>query len=144
MIPVWQTLGLTAEGLSWRTPEGWLILIKTNTGMTGDRTFNLPDSDTQLGGGTGLSLSTVEMDLGSVPVLSGTFDITGLSGLTPGRPVLIQQAVGPYTGKGTLADECEDLVRITGYVVDSTTIRAHWNSHPFFVKGNVKFNYTQA
>lgn len=91
----------------------------------------------------GVTLSTVEKDLGSLPRNAGTFDITGLSGLTPAKPVLVQQAAGPYTGKGTLADEAEmDMVSATGYVVDATTIRVYWNLLTSFIVGNVKFNYT--
>jgi hypothetical protein len=85
---------------------------------------------------------TVEKDLGALPRTSGTFDITGLSGLTPGTPVLIQQASGPYTGKGALADEAEmDALIVNAFVLDATTIRAYWHALSGFVIGNFKFNY---
>lgn len=76
-----------------------------------------------------------------VAKVAGTFDITGLSGLTAGKPVMVDKAAGPYTGKGTLADEAEmDMVTATGYVVDATTVRCYWQADtPQF--GNVKFNY---
>ena len=93
------------------------------------------------GGGGSFTLDTVEKDLGALPRRSGTFDITGLNGLTTDRPVLIQQASGPYTGKGTLADEAEmDQVSVTASVLDPSTIRAYWNS-PTFVVGSFKFHY---
>jgi len=91
-----------------------------------------------------LSLVTIERDMGSAPLWSGTFDITGLSGLTVGRPVLIFQAAGPYTNKGDRQDEAEmDLVTATGYVVDATTIRVYWTVQPYNgpVAGNIKFAY---
>jgi hypothetical protein len=93
------------------------------------------------GGSGGLTLTVVEKDLGSLPRLSGTFDITGLSGLTTDRPVLMQQAVGPYTGKGTLADEAEmDQLSLSATVLNPSTIRAYWSS-PTLVVGNFKFQY---
>lgn len=85
------------------------------------------------------ALNSVEINLGSVK-RSGKFTITS-SGLTPGKSVMIQQAMGPYTGKGTLADEAEmDMIIATGVVTNSTTITCHWSSHNR-VKGNIKFNY---
>jgi hypothetical protein len=85
--------------------------------------------------------TVVEKDLGSTPVLGGTFDITGLSGLTTGKPVLIQQAVGPYTGKGPDEDEAElEQLTVTGYVLDATTIRCFWSTQ-WPVIGNFKFQY---
>lgn len=86
-------------------------------------------------------LTTVEKSLGNVPRTSGKFTITGLSGLTTNKPVSITQAVGPYTGKGTLADEAEmDGVTVSASVTSATTITAYWNSARR-VKGNFKFNY---
>jgi D-alanine-D-alanine ligase-like ATP-grasp enzyme len=51
------------------------------------------------------------------------------------------QAAGPYTGKGTLADEAEmDMVSVKAYVADATTIQCFWQA-PQAVIGNFKFNY---
>lgn len=91
-------------------------------------------------------LSTYEANLGSTPVFSGTFDITGLSNLTADKPVMICQAAGPYTGKGdsTTTDESEmDVLIANAYCVDATTIRVYWNANPGTgpVVGNFKFNY---
>jgi len=87
------------------------------------------------------ALTTVEKDLGSVPRTSGKFTITGLSGLTTNKPVTITQAVGPYTGKGTRADEAEmDGLSVSAVVTSATEITAYWNSARR-VKGNFKFNY---
>lgn len=87
-----------------------------------------------------ITLTTVEKDLGSVPKMAGKFTIAG-AGLTIGKPVSIMKAVGPYTNKGTRADEAEmDAIIATGVVTSATEITAYWNSATR-VKGNVKFNY---
>jgi len=94
-------------------------------------------------GASSLTLTEVEKDLG-VAAYSGTFDITGLAGLTASKQVLIVQKAGPYTGKGDRQDEAEmDQVAATGYVVDANTIRAYWVCQPYSgpVAGNVKFGW---
>lgn len=86
-------------------------------------------------------VSNTEVNIASLPPkLSGSFDIT-TSGLTIGKPVLINQAVGPYTGKGTRSDEAEmDVLTATAEVISATIIRVYWHSiYP--VLGNFKFNY---
>lgn len=93
------------------------------------------------GGGGGLTLTEIEKDLGSVARRSGSFDITGLAGLTVGKQVLVVQKAGPYTGKGTRQDEAEmDQANATGYVVDANTIRVYWTSSGPMMS-NVKFGY---
>lgn len=88
---------------------------------------------------SGLALSEVEVNLGG-PRRTGRFTIAG-TGMVAGKPVLITQAVGPYTGKGTRADEAEmDHVSATGSVTSETVITAYWQSHSP-VRGNFKFNY---
>jgi hypothetical protein len=80
------------------------------------------------------------VNLGSTPRRSGRFTIAG-SGLTPGTPAVINKAVGPYTGKGTRADEAEmDGISVTASVTSATQITAYWQSTTP-VRGNVKFNY---
>jgi hypothetical protein len=65
-----------------------------------------------------------------------------LSGLTADKQVLIQQKAAPYTGKGTLYDESEmDQIMISAYVLNTTTIQAHWVSTGMVV-GSIKFGYT--
>ena len=94
-------------------------------------------------GGGGLTMTTVELDIGAAPRLrrSGKLQITGLAGLTAGKPVLVQQAVGPYTGKGTRADEAEmDLLKATGKVLNAATIDVYWESQRK-VRGKFKFDY---
>jgi hypothetical protein len=57
-------------------------------------------------GGGGGSLTTVEVNLGATAKTGGSFTITDAT-ISPTSKVLIVQAPGPYTGKGTLADEAE-------------------------------------
>lgn len=90
-----------------------------------------------------LPLLQAEASLGSAPNAryGGSFQITGLSGLGADYPVFMQQASGPYTGKGTRADEAEmDQVQVTAKVLNSTTIQCYWRSQRR-VRGNFKFNY---
>lgn len=87
----------------------------------------------------GLTFTEVEKNLGAAKT-GGKFTIAG-TGMTTGKPVLINQAVGPYTGKGTRADEAEmDQVSVSASVTSATVITAYWSS-PRRVRGNFKFNY---
>jgi hypothetical protein len=89
----------------------------------------------------GFNLTEVEVDLGSSLQTSGNFVISGLSGLNTGDPVLVRQAVGPYTNKGTLADEFEmDTVNVAGKVASASTIQCYWSTDSV-VRGNFKFLY---
>lgn len=58
------------------------------------------------GGGGGGSATTVEVDIGATPKFTGKFTITD-AGISATSKVLCWQAPGPYTGKGTRADEAE-------------------------------------
>jgi hypothetical protein len=65
-----------------------------------------------------------------------------VAGQTPGKPVAVWQAPGPYTGKGFAgADEAEmDAIEVSASVTSPTTITAFWRARNR-VRGNVKFNY---
>jgi hypothetical protein len=96
------------------------------------------------GGVAAITFSAYEFDAGVNPVNAGTFDITGLSGLTAAKPVLISQAAGPYTGKGdaTAADEPEmDQISLTAYTLSTTSIRVYWEAEYGFICGNIKVFY---
>ncbi len=102
--------------------------------LRGDQTWATP-------AGGSFDLTEVEVNLGSTLQTSGNFVISGLSGLNTGDPVLVRQAVGPYTGKGTLADEFEmDVVNVAGKVASASTIQCYWSTDSF-VSGNFKFLY---
>lgn len=88
--------------------------------------------------------SYFEVDFGSEWLTSGTFDITGLSGLTPGQYIFIQQAPGPYTGKPD-PDEAElSPLWVTAYVYSATTIRCYWAAIEGFVNGHFIFMYRKS
>lgn len=53
-----------------------------------------------------VAATTVEKDLGSTPTWRGKFTITDAA-IDATKKILCWQAPGPYTGKGTLADESE-------------------------------------
>lgn len=85
------------------------------------------------------TLTVVEVDLGAGG-LGGSFSIAG-TGLTVGKPVMVQQAAGPYTGKGDRADEAEmDQVHVTGVVESTTLIRCYWTCQQRVI-GNLLFQY---
>jgi hypothetical protein len=85
-------------------------------------------------------VTTAEVNLGSTPRRSGRFTLAG-TGMTVGKPVMIQQATGPYTGKGTRADEAEmDQVSVTAKVLSATVIEAFWQARGR-VRGSIKFDY---
>lgn len=107
----------------------------TATFLRADGAFAAPTAE------AAVTLTTVEKSIGAIARRAGKFQITGLAGLTPGKAVLIRQAVGPYTGKGTREDEAEmDGLVVSGKVFDATTIDAYWSS-PTKVRGNFKFDY---
>lgn len=86
------------------------------------------------------TLTNFTKDLG-VANYSGTFDITGLAGLTVDKNVLIVQTMQKITSKGDARDEFEmQPIILTGYVFDSATIRALWNCDSICV-GTYAFAY---
>lgn len=118
-----------------------LLVAGSNVTLTYNDIANTLTVAASGGSGGAASFITVEKDLGSSPRTAGSFSITGLSGLTIGKPVLITQAVGPYTGKGTLADEAEmDQVSVSASVTAANTITAYWTAMNN-VMGNFKFDY---
>lgn len=129
-------LGHTHSGLA---PTGGAsgYVLKKNSITDYDYSWQVDST----GGGGSATLTEVEVDLATTkPRDSGSFTISS-SGLTTGKMVSIQKSNGPYTGKGTLADEAEmDVIQVTGKVTDSTTIQCYWSSSTL-VKGNHKFHY---
>ena len=84
--------------------------------------------------------TNITVDLGKAR-RSGTFDITGLSGLTADKNVLIAQNALPITSKGNARDEFEmDRIGAMGYVLNASTIRVLWNAGSVVV-GSYNFAY---
>jgi hypothetical protein len=79
----------------------------------------------------------IDIDLGATPRTSGTFTFGAPA---PGR-IIVQQAAGPYRGKGTLADEAEmDSVIVSTGLDNSRTVRCFWRSSGAVV-GFFRFNW---
>lgn len=92
--------------------------------------------------GSSYALTTIEVSLGAAPAAkrAGRFTISA-SGLVTGKPVAVHQVNGPYTGKGTRADEAEmDKVVVSANVLSATSIECFWASQRR-VRGNYKFAY---
>jgi hypothetical protein len=114
------------------------------------------------GAGGGGSATTVEVNLGATAVWRGQFTITDAA-ITAIKKVLCWQAPGPYTGKGTRADEAEvQPVNVIAVNPAAGTAAVFWQTPPYVtgfmiidrasrhnqpntrigkVRGNVKFSY---
>jgi len=164
--------GLTLSGaLAARPPaaslnRGWLYLATDISGGTLYRSDGATWTQVaaSVTGGGGASATTVEVDLGSVAIFRGKFTITDAA-ITAAKKVLCWQAPGPYTGKGTLADEAEmQPVSVIAVEPLSGTATVRWQTPPMItttgfknntgaaspqeqarrigvVRGNVKFTY---
>ncbi len=91
-------------------------------------------------------LLTAVVNFGATAQTSGTFDITGLSGLVLNTPILVGPAVDVND-----PTEAEQSWAGTGYAINTTTIRVFWNaidrmqgSHPvqYAVPSGVVFGMT--
>lgn len=123
--------------------QGQINALLTAVGLKVDKTTTvnghaLSGSVTVTQADLGIQGVAVEIDLGATPKRSGAFTVAGFTGLVA-QPIAVQQAAGPYTGKGTRADEAEmDGISVAASVLNSTTIQAFWNT-PGFVAGKFKF-----
>lgn len=92
--------------------------------------------------GAGSVISSQTVNLGSTPKRSGSFVLTDAL-ISVNSHVVIQLAAGPYTGKGTLADEAVMYPGLTFVAVPAAgTATVYWAS-PIggIVRGNVQINY---
>lgn len=74
-------------------------------------------------GVAGAILATATVSFGTTAQTSGTFDITGLSGLVVNTPIAVSLAVTT-----TDPTEAEQSCVIAGYAVSATAIRCFWNA----------------
>lgn len=89
-----------------------------------------PKGDTGPAGGGGGSATTVEKDLGSTATWRGSFTITDAA-IAGSSKVLCWQAPGPYTGKGTRADEAEfQPVQVIAVVPATGSALVYWQTPP--------------
>jgi hypothetical protein len=76
-----------------------------------------------------ISATTIEVNLGSAN-FTGKFTITNAN-ISPSSKVLVWQAPGPYTGKGTLADEAElQPVQIVSVTPATGLAVVRWQTPP--------------
>lgn len=84
------------------------------------------------GSSSGVEATTVEVDLGSSPVFEGRFTITNAA-ITAASKILCWQAPGPYTGKGTRADEAAmQPVKVTAVEPGTGSAIVYWQTPPTF------------
>jgi hypothetical protein len=82
------------------------------------------------GGGGGGSATTVEVNLAATATWRGSFTITDAA-ITGTSKVLVWQAPGPYTGKGTRADEAEmQPVSIIAANPGAGSASVYWQTPP--------------
>lgn len=88
-------------------------------------------------------MNVADVDLGNT-ANSGRFTISG-SGFDLTKRVVISPNPGPYTGKGSLADESEmDAITVVGHVLDASTLECFWHAIPGPVRGHFNFQYRLA
>lgn len=113
------------------------ITLGTNLSMSGT-TLNAS------GGGGGSSATTVEVSLGT-PKCCGRFTITDAA-ISSTSKVMCWQAPGPYTGKGTRADEAEaQPVQVIAVSPATGSAVVYWQTPPVVVmkqetRGSPKLN----
>lgn len=99
-------------------------------------TYNDPANTitvTATGGPGGASATTVEANLGATALCCGRFTITDAA-ISASSKVMAWQAPGPYTGKGTRADEAEmQPVSVIAVVPGSGSAVVHWQTPPAYV-----------
>lgn len=124
-------------GMLYYSPEtGWVIHnadgSRAETGPTG------PTGPTGATGATGAAgadgvASEVEVNLSTSPVSSGKFTITDAA-INGSSRVLVWQAPGPYTGKGTLSDEAAFApVQVLTVIPGSGSAVVYWQTPPTYI-----------
>lgn len=104
-------------------------------GPQGDDGFPIPGPQ-GLSSASGLIVTSIEVNLGATALWSGKFTITdGLISAT--STLLVWQAPGPYTGKGTLADEAQiqpvSIIAVNPLLGSATV---YWETPPMITQVN--------
>lgn len=89
-----------------------------------------------IAGGAGAAWTTLEVDMGTTPVFRGSFTISDAA-IGVSSKIIIMHAPGPYTGKGTRADEAEmDPILVTAAPTGAGTAEARWaTERPWYRPG---------
>lgn len=117
--------------------SGVVPIALLGTGTPDGTKFLRDDNTLQVPGGGGGSATTVEKDLGSTPISQGSFTITDAS-ITALSKVLVWQAPGPYTGKGTRADEAElQPIQVLYAEPASGSCLVRWQTQPLITMKRV-------
>lgn len=122
-----------AGGTGPAGPAGQIIYIEAEPGDDGP--MGPPGARGATGpqgepGGGGGSATTVEVNVGSTPIWQGKFTITD-AGITTAKKILCWQAPGPYTGKGTRADEAAmQQVSVIAVEPGTGSAVAYWQTAP--------------
>lgn len=88
-----------------------------------------------------LDVHQIEQSLGTIAQQSGSFSITGLTGLLAFSFVRIWMSTVPGSGQGTLADFTEfEQIQISAEIVNDTSMKCYWIATGPVI-GNYKFIY---
>lgn len=107
--------------------SGTIATARLGSGTANSSTFLRGDQTWAPAGGSGASATTIEVDLGT-PKYEGRFTITD-AGISPTSKIMCWQAPGPYTGKGTRADEAAmQQVEVIAVEPASGTATVYWQT----------------
>lgn len=112
------------------------------TGTPDGTKFVRDDGTLAVPASSGAVWTGLQVDTGATSKRSGTFTITDAA-IAPGTAVAVLLAAGPYTGKGTLADEAQMYPGITFSAVPGPGSALVYWSAPYgsALRGYVKVNY---
>jgi hypothetical protein len=124
------SVGLRATGLFGVIDGGVTMGMLAQSGATSGQVIAWNGTAWAPATAGGASATTVEVDLGSTAKTSGRFTITNAS-ISASSKVIVWQASGPYTGKGTLADEAAmQPVNIVAVQSGSGSCIVWWETPP--------------